>query len=355
MIMKKMMKNIVLVALCLMLGGFTAYAGNTDRSGEAGAYELLINPWARSSGLHGLNTASISGVESMRVNVGGLVLMDRTQVLLARSIYFQGSDISVNAFGFGQRVGETGVMGISLMSMGFGDIPVTTTDLPEGTGATFSPTFFNLGISYAKDFSNSIKGGATLRIISESIADVSATGMAIDAGILYVAGKDNNVRFGIALRNVGTPMRFSGDGLSFQATEPEDGDYTITSNQRAEKFELPSMLNIGAAYDFLIGEKNKLTIIGNFTSNSFTRDVLGAGIEFNLLERFMLRAGYRYEDDVFSDFEQDGRTNIHQGLSAGFSVNLPLKEDGPRFGLDYGYKLTSPYNGTHVLGLRLDL
>ena len=40
-------------------------AGNKDRSGQAGASELLINPWARSSGWGGVNVANSFGLESI--------------------------------------------------------------------------------------------------------------------------------------------------------------------------------------------------------------------------------------------------------------------------------------------------
>ena len=66
----------------------------------------------------------------------------------------------------------------------------------------------NISISYAKAFSNSIYGGVSFKIISESISDISAEGVAIDAGIQYVTGKTDNIHFGIALKNVGPTMRF---------------------------------------------------------------------------------------------------------------------------------------------------
>ena len=39
--------------------------------------------------------------------------------------------------------------------------------------------------------------------------------VAVDAGIQYVTGPNDNIHFGISLRNIGTPMRYSGEGLSF--------------------------------------------------------------------------------------------------------------------------------------------
>ena len=56
----------------LWMAAIGVHAGNPDRQGEAGAHELLINPWARSAGLHTLNTSSIMGVEAMRLNIAGL-------------------------------------------------------------------------------------------------------------------------------------------------------------------------------------------------------------------------------------------------------------------------------------------
>ena len=56
----------------VILSAYVAYGGNPDRQGQAGASELLMNPWARSSGLHSMSTSSVTGVEAMRINIAGL-------------------------------------------------------------------------------------------------------------------------------------------------------------------------------------------------------------------------------------------------------------------------------------------
>ena len=53
-------------------------------------------------------------------------------------------------------------------------------------------------------------------MISEQISNVGASGIALDAGIQYVTGAKDNLKFGISLKNVGPRMSFSGDGLSFR-------------------------------------------------------------------------------------------------------------------------------------------
>lgn len=326
-------------------------AGNPDRQGEAGAYELLMNPWARSSGLHGMAASRVRGVEAMRINVAGLSYIDNTEILLSRGIYLQGTGINMNALGFGQKVGKNGTIGISLMSLDFGDIPITTTSIPEGTGGSFSPSFFNIGISYAHVFDEKISVGFTTRVVSESISDVSAIGAALDAGIQYVTGPDKNIHFGISLRNVGTPMRYSGDGLSFIGTGAET-DYALTVEQRSAKFEMPSLLNIGGSYDFLFGQ-SRLTALANFTSNSFGRDFIGGGLEYAFNEMFMVRGGYRYETGGQIDVNDQ---SVYTGLSAGASLEVPTSKKGDsKFGIDFSYRTSNPFGGTYNFGVRVSL
>src|SRR5690348_7937929 len=94
-------------------------AGNNDRAGQAGATELTINPWARSSGLGGSNSGSIHGLEAMFLNVAGTAFTKRTEIALCHTDYFKGSGISINSVGFAQKIGESGVLGVGIMSMDF--------------------------------------------------------------------------------------------------------------------------------------------------------------------------------------------------------------------------------------------
>lgn len=325
-------------------------AGNPDRQGEAGAYELLMNPWARSAGLHTMTTAMVKGVEAMRINVAGMSRINKTEVNMSHALYLQGTDIRLNAFGLAQRVGANGAFGFSVMSVDFGDIRETTVNQPEGTGTTFSPRFFNIGVGYSHTFSNRISVGATFRVVSEGIADVSAMAFAVDAGVQYVTGEQENFKFGIALRNVGSRMTFRGEGLAVQAPSPNGSSYELTYSQRAASFELPSLLHIGLAYDFLLSH-HRLTVLGNFTANSFSQDQLGGGLEYALKEVFMLRAGYKYEFGSQNEVEAP----IYTGLSAGASVSIPLSKEkkDTRLEIDYAYRTTKVWNGTHNIGVRI--
>ena len=329
------------------------FAGNPDRQGEAGAAQLLLNPYAKSAGLHSMTTSMVSGAEAMRINIAGLSRITQTEVNLSYGSYLSGTDIGLVAGGIAQKIGKSGAIGISLMSVDFGDIRLTTTDQPEGNGNTFSPSFFNLGFGYAHTFENKVSVGILFRGVSESITDVSAFGFALDAGVQYVTGAQDNFKFGISLRNIGSRMQYGGEGLATQGPSPNGDAYELTFSQRSADFELPSMLNIGLSYDFLIGASHRLTALGNFTSNSFSQDQVGGGLEYSLNDLFMLRAGYRYE---FGS-EDEVEAPIYTGLSAGASVSMPLSKENPntRLSIDYAYRDTKIWDGTHNIGIRISL
>lgn len=347
----------IILAIFLTIGTVAEInAGNPDRQGEAGAAQLLLNPWARSAGLHTMNTSFVSGVESTIINPAGIVRINKSEFIVAHTRYLEGTDISFNSFGLAQKMKKNGAFGLSVMMVDMGDIPVTTENQPEGTGATFSPSMFNMGLSYAHIFGNKISVGLTVRVVAESTADISAFGFGIDAGVQYVTGPEDNFKFGISLRNIGTPMKFSGEGLAAAAENPNSvaSDYPLTYYQRSQKYELPSALNIGLSYDFVINPKNKLTVLGNFTSNSFSQDQLGGGIEYAFNNMFMLRGGYKYE---FGSFENDSvEAPVYSGFSGGVSIEVPTKKGSKsKFGIDYAYRATRVWGGTHNIGIRLSL
>ncbi len=331
-----------------------ANAGNKDRAGQAGAGELLINPWAGSSGWGGVNVANTQGLESIFNNVAGLAFTSKTELIFANTTWMKGADINLMSFGLSQRVGDAGVIGLSIMSMNFGEIDIRTVDQPAGGIGKFSPRYMNISLAYAKAFSNAIYGGINFKIITESIADANAQGMAIDAGIQYVTGDLENIKFGISLRNVGPKMGFEGDGYSLSTVIPgQNNQFTMT--QRGMAFELPTQLNIGVAYDFLF-DKSRFTLAGNFASNSFTKDQVILGGEFSFRNIVLLRAGYSYEDGIWEEVTDPARTNANSGFSGGFSVQVPLSKDSDSvFGIDYSYRPTSQFSTTHSFGIRFTL
>ncbi len=350
--MNKIYKLLILSLVFTLVFG-EAYAGNKDRAGEAGASQLLINPWARSNGLARANSSYVMGIESQFLNVAGLAHTHSTEVIFSNTTWLKGTGTNIASFGVAQKLGENGgVIGLSVMSISYGEMEITTVDQPEGGIGTFAPTASNINLSYAKAFSNSIYGGINIKMISQSTSDTKASTIAIDAGIQYVTGKDEQIKFGVALKNVGQNMQYSGDGLSFRGFVPGQSN-AMTVEQRSAGFELPSLIRIGGSYDFELNETMHLIPSYNFTSNSFTNDIHSLGIHFKWGQFLELRAGYGYENGILDD---QTRATASTGFAAGLSIGAPFKkgkEGG--FSIDYAYQSSNPFAGSHSVGIRVHL
>jgi hypothetical protein len=361
--MNKIYKTISLVILLVMLiPNMTVKAGNDDRRGTAGAGELLINPWVRSAGWSSVNTACGSGIDALFTNVAGLGHTTGTEGYFTYSHWLKGTDIGLVAAGIAQTLGDYGVLGLSVNSMNFGTIDRTTVNSPEvGNNGTYKPTLMNVGLSYARAFSSSIFAGVTLKVINEGIDNVTATGVAFDAGVQYVTGSNYEIKFGIALKNWGPSMSFSGDGLAINATY-ENSEHSQTVEQRSLSWELPSSLNIGASYDFLFAEKQqRLTLAANYESMAFSKDLYTLGLEYGYMKYFMVRCGYTYEGGGTKDiYTNSDRTTFSSGFTAGASVCAPLKKakgnnKGIDLSIDYAYRTTVILDGIHSIGVVLSM
>tara|TARA_Y100000994_G_C15679591_1_gene437150 strand:+ start:555 stop:1604 length:1050 start_codon:yes stop_codon:yes gene_type:complete len=346
----KKQKFVFICLLSLISLTLFAQTEGDERTGQAGAFELLINPWAQSSGMAGANTASSRGLESSFLNVAGLTGIEGTELIISNASWF--ADISINAFGFGQRIGDTGVMSLAIMSLDFGDIERTTYQNPDGGIGSFSPQFMNIALSYAKKFTYNMSAGLTMKMISQSAAELSANGVALDAGVHYETGRRGEAKFGITLKNIGPRMEFNGDGDDI--TVNGLNGYDMTMEIRSASFELPSLLNIGGSYDFyLMNDVLRITCSETFVSNSFSKDQFLTGLEISWKEMVTLRGGYSYESGILDEYD-NGRTTAFTGLSAGFSVELPLSDD-TNFGLDYSYRPADPLQSVHTFGARIVL
>lgn len=333
---------------------FPTLAGNEDRIGSAGASEMLVNPWARSTAFGSAGIASTDGLEAQFTNIAGLAFTDKTQIKFNYTNWLGDADISLNSAGIAQRVGAQTVIALSIQAFGYGDIDITTVDLPEGGIGTFSPRKNIINIGVAREFSNSIYAGINVKVMNENIANLKATGVAFDAGIRYVTGEQDQVKFGITLKNVGTPMKFEGDGTSQEILYQGTGG-NATLVQRSASFEMPSLLAMGFSYDFIFDESKKLTAAGAFHANSFTNDQFNVGLDYGMAFKkaaFNVRAGFVGEKAIFN--REESTTSL-TGLTAGVSIDALLGEKGMPFGFEYAIRTSDPFGVINTFGITLSL
>ena len=350
------MKKIVYkISLGFILIAFSVSAGNEDRVGSAGASNLLINPWARSSALADAAYANTNGLEATYMNIAGLAFTDKTQIKFNHTNWMGSSaGIGLNSAGIAQRISESSVIAISIQSMNFGEIPITTVANPEGNIGFFSPRSNIFSLGYARAFSSSISAGINLKIISESISNLRTSGVALDAGIRYVTGENDKIKFAISLKNIGPVMHYKGDGLAQQVSYISN-ENIASLEERSATFEMPSLLSIGGSYDFIFDAKSKLNVALGFTANSFMKDQYRIGLDYGMTNdkyAFNIRAGYCYENDITSN---ENRSNALIGPSAGFSVDAIVGKNKNALGLEYCTRFAGIFGLIHTVGLTINL
>lgn len=366
--MKNFVKGLILAGTGILLTA-TSNASDEARFGSAGAPQLTINGWARSSGWGNANVGGIRGAEAFYFNPAGLAKTPQTELIFARTAWLGGTGININNVAFTQNIGKSGsdVIGISLMSYEIGNINITTVQQPDGGLGTYRPSFMNLGFGYAKKFTKSISGGIVTRIVQEQIPDVRMVGVCFDAGVQYAASsnpdskvKKDDLKFGISLRNIGPNMTPSGDGLTKKSTIQGAG-YESSMFSRANQVQLPSLINIGGSYDFKLDKDadvyfNRLTLAANYNFNAFSPNITTVGLEWAYKEIFMIRTGYNFQQ---GGFNYETRNDALTGFCAGATVEIPLGSKGSdnksTLGVDYSYRSTNPFSGTHSFGLRINI
>jgi len=354
--MKNILGKSLLSAIAISLS-LSTFAGNDDRTGSAGSTELLINPWSRSAAFGSAGVANGNGLAAIYTNIAGLAFTPKTQIIFDRTAWLGGAGIAINSAGIAQRVNESTVLSFAVVSMNFGELEVTTVDQPEGGIGTFTPKLNNFNVGFAHEFSNSIYGGLNVKFLSQAIANVKGKGVAFDAGIRYVTGEEDNIKFGITLKNVGPTMTVSGDGLA-SFVKLQTGQQA-TLEQRSAEFELPSLLSIGGSYDFNFSETSKLTTALAFTANSFSTDQYKLGLDYEIdteKAAFHIIGGFIYQKGMFNkEFGYGARLTALSGLTAGFSVDAIVGENKNNLGLQYTYRTANPFNGVHSVGVTLNL
>lgn len=342
------MKGLIKIACFVMFITTNVVMGQSG--GQSGATQLLINPWSNSASVGGSNSSYSAGIESIYMNPAGVSNTEKTELIFSRSNWLQGTQIYINTFGISQRISEKSVLAIGVMSFNLGDIEITTVDNPEGGIGTYQPQFINGGITYAREFNNQIHGGVSFKIISEGIHNVSAVGMAMDAGVQYITGDRDHISFGVAMKNAGPNMTYGGNGLKMQFTFPNGN--TQTGSVSAASFSLPLLMNLGMGYRFDFGKTHHLQTGFTYSARMNLNDQTRVGVEYHYKTYFQARVGFVYEDGIF---DASTRQSALTGPAGGFSVLLPYGKRDTKFGFDYSYRDTNPFEGVHTFGARIIL
>jgi hypothetical protein len=322
----------ITIALATVVG--RGWAGGLDRVGTAGAQELRIPMGPASTALGGATVALGGGLANVYWNPAALAATDNSEAMVTHGIYL--ADSQVNSVGVSTGMGSAGMIALTAKVLNVGDITVTTEDSPEGTGQILSPNFGVFGVTYGRRMTDRVLLGFTGMFINERVADLTANGFALDLGLQYDTGW-RGLRFGFAMKNVGPSMHFEGGNLEQRIVLPGDDPSAQPHvvQLQSTSFELPTYLQLGAAYDIKISEKAEATLVGTYQSNNFSTDEYRLGAECRVGTHLALRGGFQGQAPLK---ESDRQGDYLYNFSYGAGINFNLGDRPVSF----------DWSGTHV-------
>ena len=292
--MKSIIKNIMkwlTMALVVISFQSTIFAeGDNDKVGSSAFKFLNIQTDAHGAALGGLaaqasganalfwNPAGIAGSEGMGFNAGMTQWLVDTQVMNAGLVM--------------PMMG--GVLGLGLVSVDYGDIMKSnwsgeTLFLFEPNQGTYSASDMALQASYGKSLTDKFSLGGTVKMVSQSIDDVSISGLAFDIGTQFDTGY-KGVRMGAVISNFGPDVA---------SQAPDDATY-----EEFPAMSLPMTFSFGVVGEAITG--------------------LNAGL--NVLK----------QADMAQEFIVNGEYSILGLASARFSYNISNPQQPMSFGVGLG-------------------
>jgi len=287
---------------------FAQTSGTTDiideqhsanrRIGSAAATELLIPVGARGTAMGGANMATSEGVEAIHWNPAGLARARYSAEAIVSTMAYI-ADIRMNYAAVGIAFGRFGTVALSVRALDFGDVMLTTNDDPYGdAGRTFAPGFITVGFTYARQFTDAITFGATIKAISEQMARANGSGFAVDLGVQYHnIGSIQGLNLGVAVKNYGPKMSFGGSGLLHKGISTEGRRPEQYYMSEAAECELPSTLDMGISFVRNISDNMTYTVNSAFVNNNLALNSyrVGGEVGYQLgTLKLMVRGGYQY-------------------------------------------------------------
>ncbi len=266
--------------------------------GTTGAQFLELGVSARAMGMAEAFVAVADDISAAYYNPAGLTYLYGREA--AFTYIKMPADINYGFAALGLPLESIGgVLGIGMYALSSGTIDETD-HFRAPTGRTFVWNDFSLAVSYSRYLTDRFSIGITVKYIGEFVHDYSASGWAADVGTLYNTGF-RGFKIGMVITNFGPDMKFIKNA-----------------------YPLPINFRFGGAINVIEGVDHLVTFSTEGSHPSDNLEKYNSGLEYVFKDRFILRAGGRFNYDV-------------DGFTLGGGLRLPFGEEG-ELGFDYAFQ-----------------
>lgn len=320
-----MKTRIILLLLLLSVSAsmmYGQYKSDVSKRGTTAAPFLNISQGARASSMGSAFVAMGDDPSTIFWNAAGLARLGQHGVVVDHTNWI--ADIGYDFVGASFSLGDFGAIGTSFLMSSVDEMDVTTVDEPEGTGETFGVTQVAFSLAWAYNITENFSIGFNPKVVHESYWKMSATGFAIDMGVLYNTPFPG-ITLGMSINNFGTKMKLDGtSGVVLYDPDEQNGGNNegIPSRLQMDEWDLPLMFRVGISYEAFNTEMHRLLLAVDALHPNDDYESLNIGGEYSFLGRFALRAGYK---SLFLDDAEESLTlgaGIKQLLLGNVSIHI---------------------------------
>ncbi|HEY9167610.1 MAG TPA: PorV/PorQ family protein [Candidatus Kryptonia bacterium] len=281
---------LVLISSAAFCQGFIS---NVSKRGTTAAPFLEISQGARATSMGSAFVAIANDESAFYWNPAGLARIDGVGIMFDHTNWL--AQVGYNFLAASYNLGSIGTVGVSFTSSSYGDMKVTTVDNPEGTGQIFTATDIAFSLGYGINLTNDFAIGFNPKVVYQSIWEASATGLAMDLGVLYRTPFEGII-LGMSISNFGTKMQMQGGSL-LVTYDPDLS--TIGNNGKipaylgTDSWSLPLTFRVGVAYSPISTNLHKFTIDIDALHPSDNYESVDVGGEYVFDDIVSIRGGYK--------------------------------------------------------------
>jgi hypothetical protein len=311
-------------------------AANFTNAGASGSVFTKLWIGARASGMAGAYSALANDVTALYWNPAGIATLPGINVGASYTSWFAG--VTENFIAATLPVSERYRAGFALTVVDYGSLQKSTIQQDANAGI-YNANDLSFAATIAGSLTDRFSFGATAKFLRSSILDMSADGIAFDAGSLYLTDF-YHMTISMDLSNLGADRNFSGNSLDFIANNPNINAVrdSLAGALNTGNFPLPLIFRIGLASDLLQGkvENQKLNMDFDFSTHSDGPEQYNLGAEYIWNDMAAFRAGYAFNQD-----------QLGLGVGAGFH----FKTENFSGIVDYSYNTTKSLGGINRISI----
>lgn len=318
--------------------------GQNEKLAQTGFKFLSVSTDARVSGMSEAITSVEGYSSSMFFNPASMARLyeqqSYTEVSLGQTNWIADINYIHGSVAFTPYDGQYGVIGVSFLSVDYGDFQKTIRANNEKGYidiGTYKPTAMMIGIGYAKALSEKFAIGGNVkycfRDLGTHVVGIDPTGsfteksysldvMAFDFGILYKTGLES-LNLGMSVRNFAPEIEYEEESFQLPLT-----------------FKIGLSANVVDFVDFVDPEMHSFLLSIDASHPRDYKEQLMFGGEYIFMDILALRGGYITEGD------ENGFT-AGVGLQHGFSDF--------NFAFDYAYAPFGIFDDVHRISMRFGL